>query len=280
MNRLEGKVVIVTGSTSGIGIGIAKLCAKEGAQVVITGRNVERGQKVVDDITGDGGDAWFHAFDLTDRDSMNALIVDVADKYGHIDVLINNAAGMGMKDGRVDELSVDEFNAVVTTDLGGTFNMIKEVLPYLMKNEKGGSIINIGSMASAGGDLGTIAYACAKAGVDKLTEYVACMYGPSGIRCNCVRPGLIITPQNEGRIPDVLKDIFLSNILGKRYGKPDDIGHLCVYLASDEAEYMNGQVLTCDGGLNTHTPTVAQFRSMSGRTWYRDSLQNLAYWDI
>lgn len=267
MNRLEGKVVIVTGSTSGIGIGIAKLCAKEGAQVVITGRNVERGQKVVDDIAGDGGDAWFHAFDLTDRDSMNALIVDVADKYGHIDVLINNAAGMGMKDGRVDELSVDEFNAVVTTDLGGTFNMIKEVLPYLMKNEKGGSIINIGSMASAGGDLGTIAYACAKAGVDKLTEYVACMYGPSGIRCNCVRPGLIVTPQNEGRIPDVLKDIFLSNILGKRYGKPDDIGHLCVYLASDEAEYMNGQVLTCDGGLNTHTPTVAQFRSMSGRTW-------------
>ena len=130
MNRLEGKVVIVTGSTSGIGIGIAKLCAKEGAQVVITGRNVERGQKVVDDIAGDGGDAWFHAFDLTDRDSMNALIVDVADKYGHIDVLINNAAGMGMKDGRVDEISVDEFNAVVTTDLGGTFNMIKEVLPY------------------------------------------------------------------------------------------------------------------------------------------------------
>ena len=179
-------------------------------------------------------------------------------KYGRIDVLINNAAGMGMKDGRVDELSFEEFNAVVSTDLGGTFNM---------KNEKGGNIINIGSMASAGGDLGTIAYACAKAGVDKLTEYVACMYGPSGIRCNCVRPGLIVTPQNEGRIPDVLKDIFLSNILGKRYGSPDDIGHLCVYLASDEAEYMNGQILTCDGGLNSHTPTVAQFRKMSGRTW-------------
>ena len=136
-----------------------------------------------------------------------------------------------------------------------------------MKNEKGGNIINIGSMASVGGDLGTIAYACAKAGVDKLTEYVACMYGPSGIRCNCVRPGLIVTPQNEGRIPDVLKDIFLSNILGKRCGNPDDIGHLCVYLASDEAEYMNGQVLTCDGGLNSHTPTVAQFRQMAGRTW-------------
>ena len=267
MDRLKDKVVIVTGSTSGIGIGIAKLCAKEAAHVVVIGRNVERGQKVVDDIKADGGDAWFHAFDLTSGEAMHALIADVAEKYGRIDVLINNAAGMGMKDGRVDEISLEQFNAVVATDLGGTFNMIKEVLPHMLKNEKGGSIINIGSMASCGGDLGTIAYASAKAGVDKLTEYVACMYGPSGIRCNCVRPGLIVTPQNEARIPDVLKNIFMSNIRGKRYGKPEDIGHLCVYLASDEAEYMNGQILTCDGGLNTHTPTVAQFRQMAGRTW-------------
>ena len=267
MNRLKDKVIIVTGSTSGIGIGLAQLRAKDGALVVATGRNVERGQKVVDEITADGGDAWFHAFDLTDTASMHALITDVAEKYGRIDVLINNAAGMGMKDGRVDEISLEEFNAVVIIDLGGTFNMIKEVLPFLMKNENGGNIINIGSMASVAGDLGTIAYACAKSGVDKLTEYVACMYGPSKIRCNCVRPGLIVTPQNEARIPDALKDIFKSNILGDRFGKPEDIGNLCVYLASDEAEYMNGQVLTCDGGLNSHTPTVAQFRLMAGRTW-------------
>ena len=267
MDRLKDKVVIVTGSTSGIGIGIAKLCAAESAQVVITGRNVERGQKVVDEIEAAGGQAWFHAFDLTNTDSMHALIADTAEKFGRIDVLINNAAGMGLKDGRVDELTLEQFNAVVSTDLGGTFNMIKEVLPFLLKNENGGNIINIGCMASAGGDVGTIEYACAKAGVDKLTEYVACMYGPSKVRCNCIRPGLIVTPQNEGRIPDVLKDIFLSNILGPRYGAPEDIGHLCVYLASDEAAYMNGQVLTCDGGLNSHTPTVAQFRAMAGRTW-------------
>ena len=267
MNRLKDKVIIVTGSTSGIGIAIAKLCAKESAQVVITGRNVERGQKVVDEIAAEGGSAWFHAFDLTSKEAIHELVSDVAEKYGRIDVLINNAAGMGLKDGRVVEISLEEFNTVVATDLGGTFNMIKEVLPILMKNEKGGNIINIGSMASAGGDLGTIAYACAKAGVDKFTEYVACMYGPSGIRCNCVRPGLIVTPQNEARIPEVLKDIFLSNILRKRYGKPEDIGNLCVYLASDEAEYMNGQILTCDGDLNSHTPTVAQFRQLSGRTW-------------
>ena len=141
LDRLKDKVVIVTGSTSGIGIGIAKLCAKEAAQVVVTGRNAERGQKVVDEIAAEGGKAWFHAFDLTDNESMHTLIADVAEKFGRIDVLINNAAGMGMKDGRVDELSLEEFNAVVATDLGGTFNMIKEVLPYLMKNENGGNII-------------------------------------------------------------------------------------------------------------------------------------------
>ena len=97
----------------------------------------------MDEIAADGGSAWFHAFDLTDTDSMHTLIVDVAEKFGHIDVLINNAAGMGMKDGRVDEISLEEFNAVVAKDLGGAFNMIKEALPYLLKNEKGGNIINI-----------------------------------------------------------------------------------------------------------------------------------------
>ncbi|MDD6232413.1 MAG: SDR family NAD(P)-dependent oxidoreductase [Frisingicoccus sp.] len=267
MDRLKGKVAIVTGSTSGIGIGIARLFAAEGAKVVICGRREAKGQEVVDSIVAEGGEASYHFMDITDVSSTDKLIADTYEKYGKIDILVNNAANVALKDGRVDELTLEEFDAVVTTDLGGTFNMIKEVLPVLMKNEKGGNIINIGSMASAGGDLGTIAYACAKAGVDKLTEYVACMYGPSGIRCNCVRPGLIVTPQNESRIPEVLKDIFLSNILGKRYGNPEDIGHLCVYLASDEAEYMNGQVLTCDGGLNSHTPTVAQFRQLSGRTW-------------
>ena len=267
MDRLKDKVVIVTGSTSGIGIGIAKLCAKEAAQVVITGRNAERGQKVVDEIAADGGSAWFHAFDLTDTDSMHTLIVDVAEKFGHIDVLINNAAGMGMKDGRVDEISLEEFNAVVATDLGGAFNMIKEALPYLLKNEKGGNIINIGSMASCGGDLGSTAYACAKAGVDMLTQSTALQYGKQNIRCNCVRPGLIVTPQNESHVPQALKDIFLSNIMVNRYGCPEDIGHMCVYLASDESSYVSGQIINVDGGLNSHVSTVAQFRELNSRTW-------------
>ena len=239
MDRLKDKVAIITGSTGGIGVGIARLYAAEGAQVIVCGRRAERGQTVVDTITAEGGKASFHAMDITVPSSIEKLVEDTVSTYGRIDVLVNNAANVGLKDGRVDEV----------------------------KNPQGGSIVNIGSMAACGGDLGATAYACAKAGVDALTKSVALQYGKDNIRCNCVRPGLIVTPDNEPRIPQVLKDIFLSNIMVNRYGCPEDIGHACVYFGSDESAYVSGQVITVDGGLNSHVPTVAQFRAIDSRTW-------------
>ncbi|MGN1444858.1 MAG: SDR family NAD(P)-dependent oxidoreductase, partial [Eubacteriales bacterium] len=128
-------------------------------------------------------------------------------------------------------------------------------------------IINIGSMASCAGDLGSTAYACAKAGVDLLTQSTALQYGKQNIRCNCVRPGLIVTPENEAHVPQALRDIFTSNIMVNRYGCPEDIGQMCVYLASDESSYVTGQIVNVDGGLNSHVPTVAQFRQLNSRTW-------------
>ena len=267
MKRLENKVVIVTGSTSGIGIGIARLCAGEGAKVVVCGRREDKGNAVVETITKEGGEAWFHRFDITKLDTIDSLLKDTAEKYGKIDVLINNAANVALKDGRVDELTVEMWDAIFESDLRGTFYAIKSVLPYMEKNEKGGSIVNIGSMASINGDISSTAYACAKAGVDMLTKSVALQYGKKGIRCNCVRPGLIVTPENDANVPPFVKDIFLSNIMVNRYGCPEDIGHLCVYLASDESAYVTGQVMTVDGGLNSHVPTVAQFKSLNKRTW-------------
>ena len=267
MGRLEGKVAVVTGSTSGIGIGIARLFAAEGAKVVICGRREEKGKAVVDSILRDGGEAYYHFMDITAPESIEKLFADTAEKYGKIDILVNNAANVGLKDGRVDELTLEMWDAVFQSDVRGTFYAVKCVLPYLQKNEMGGSIINIGSMASCGGDLSSTAYACAKADVDMLTKSTALQYGKQRIRCNCVRPGLIVTPQNEANVPQVLKNIFLDNIMVDRYGCPEDIGHMCVYLASDESTYVTGQVINVDGGLNSHVSTVAQFRQLNSRTW-------------
>ena len=267
MNRLKDKVAIVTGSTSGIGIGIARLFAAEGAKVVVCGRREEKGQAVVDRIKAEGGEASFHFMDITSTESIEKLFADTAEKYGEIDVLVNNAANVALKDGRVDELTVEMWDAIFQSDMRGTFFTTKTVLPYMQKNENGGSIINIGSMASCGGDLSSTAYACAKAGVDMLTKSTALQYGKQNIRCNCVRPGLIVTPENEAHVPQALKDIFLSNIMVNRYGCPEDIGHMCVYFASDESAYVSGQIINVDGGMNSHVPTVAQFREMNSRTW-------------
>lgn len=266
MDRLKGKVAIVTGSTSGIGIGIARLFAAEGAKVVICGRRQEKGQAVVDSIVAEGGEASYHFMDMTVTESIEKLFADTAEKYGKIDILVNNAANVGLKDGRVDELTLEMWDAIFQSDVRGTFYATQCVLPYMQKNG-GGSIINIGSMASCSGDLGSTAYACAKAGVDILTQYTALQFGKENIRCNCVRPGLIVTPQNEAYVPQALKDIFLSNIMVNRYGCPEDIGHACVYFASDESAYVSGQIINVDGGMNSHVSTVAQFRQMNSRTW-------------
>ena len=172
MDRLKGKVAIVTGSTSGIGVGIAKTFAAEGAKVVVCGRREAKGQAVVDSIVEAGGEASYHFMDITAIESIEALFKDTVEKYGKVDILVNNAANVSLKDGRVDELTLEMWDAIFQSDMRGTFYAVKCALPY-MKENNGGSIINIGSMASCGGDLGSTAYACAKAGVDMLTKSTA-----------------------------------------------------------------------------------------------------------
>ncbi len=265
-DRLKGKVAIVTGSTSGIGLGTAKLFADAGASVIVCGRRKENGEAVVGEIKANGGEAAYIYLDLTKPETIEQLFEETVKIYGKIDILINNASNVALPDGRIDEVSMEMWDDIFNTDLRGTFYTIKTVLPYMQKNN-GGSIVNIGSMASCGGDLGGTAYACAKAGVDMLTKDVALQYGKQNIRCNCIRPGLIVTPQNDAYVAQSLKDIFLNNICVNRYGCPNDIGYMALYLASDESAFVTGQVVTVDGGMNSHVTTVGEFKNLGSRTW-------------
>ena len=140
MNRLKDKVAIVTGSTSGIGIGIARLYAAEGAKVIICGRREEKGQAVVNRIIEEGGDASYHFLDVTDITSIEKLIDDTAEKYGKIDILVNNAANVGLPDGSVEEVSLEMWDNIFNSDLRGTFYAIKCVLKHMKANGKGSII--------------------------------------------------------------------------------------------------------------------------------------------
>ena len=163
--RLKDKVAIVTGSTSGIGKGIARVLAKEGARVIITGRNENRAKGIIEEIEGFGGKAAYHFLDITKPETVTSLMEDTAKEYGKIDILVNNAANVTLKDGSVEELDIKMWDDIMDSDLRSVFIATKAVLPY-MKEAKAGSIINIGSMAAFGGDLGATAYGAAKAGVE------------------------------------------------------------------------------------------------------------------
>lgn len=259
---LTGKVAIVTGSTSGIGIGIAKVLARQGAHVVVTGRRVERGEEVVGEIKAEGFSASFHKLDIMNEDSVIALIEDTVKEYGKLDVLVNNAASTAAEDGNVADLSAAAWDEMMESDLRSVFLLSKYAIPHMLKNG-GGSIINTGSTAGVGGNLGWSAYGPAKAGVANLTKNIAFQYGKEHIRCNCVHPGLIVTPQNDANMPQFYKDIYLDQIDVSRYGCPEDIGYMVLFFASDESAFVTGQEVCVDGGMMSHGPTYSALRKLS-----------------
>ena len=246
MDRLKDKVAIVTGSTSGIGTGIAKMFGAEGARVVVCGRNEERGAAVVDAIAEAGGTAWFHKLDITQPETVDALFADTKEHWGSIDVLVNNAAGMALKDGRVDEISLEDWDAVFARDVRPTFYCPKTVLPFLQE-QGAGSTITIGSMASCGGDLGATAYACAKAGILNLSKCFALAGAPFHITSNAVCPGNLLTPM--GKTLSWSKKDPKTYIPAGRYGTAEDIANAVLFYASDLSDYVTGDYMNVNGGL-------------------------------
>jgi NAD(P)-dependent dehydrogenase (short-subunit alcohol dehydrogenase family) len=257
MGRLNGKVAIVTGGASGIGQATAKILAAEGAKVVVADFNEAGASEVVAAIRASGGTAAAIGLDATNADSVRAMVEFARSQYGALHILHNNVGGTDVtKDLTVVDLDLDCWDKVFTLCLKSVLMGCKFAIP-LMIESGGGSIINTASMSGTAGDLANTAYGVAKTGVMSLSKYVATQYGAQNIRCNAVAPSVVMTPAVEQFMPEPMLNSFKKHTLLPRLGKPEDIGYLVAFLASDEAGYITGQTLIADGGLSAHLPTTA-----------------------
>jgi 3-oxoacyl-[acyl-carrier protein] reductase len=243
--RLQNKVAIITGSGSGIGRETALLFAEEGANVTITGRTVEKIEEVCKEIREKGGKSIFVCGDVSKREDMDEVVSKTVDEFGRIDILINNA-GVN-QDALVTKMTREQWNGVINVDLTGAFNSIQAVVE-IMINQGSGVIINASSISGIYGNIGQVNYASAKAGLIGLTKTLAKELGKKGIRVNAVTPGFTITPMTS-KVPEKIINIMREKTPLRMLGEPRDIAYAYLYLASDEARYVNGGVLSVDGGL-------------------------------
>lgn len=248
MNRLQGKVAIVTGGNAGIGEAIAKVFAAEGAAVVITGRRKDQLDRVVKDIERSKGRALAVAGSVADEGHVRDVVAATKRTFGGVQVLINNA-GLGEFGKKLHEIDDATWQRLLDVNLTGVFRMTRAVVPEMLKG-KGGSIVNISSVASLVGLPMLSAYSASKGGLDALTRAVAVEYAADGIRCNVVNPGLVDTPMAAPLMnnPEQLAPI-LSQYPLRRAGKPEEVANLVLYLASDEAAWVTGGTYTIDGGM-------------------------------
>lgn len=259
MGKLTGKVAVVTGAASGIGAATARIMAGEGAKVIAADSNFEGAQAVAKQIGGTAA-----AFDALEADSIRALMDEAVKIHGALHVLHNNVGATDInKDLDVVNMDLDTWDWVFKLCLKSVLMGSKFAIPHMLA-AGGGAIVNTSSMAGAAGSLSNTAYGVAKAGVMALTENIAAQYGPRNIRCNCVAPGVILTPAVARAMPQPIVDIYQRYTLTPRLGLPEDIGHLVTFLASDEAGYINGQVINADGGVRAHLPVTADMRNYKG----------------
>lgn len=248
MSRLAGKVALITGGNAGIGEAIARICAREGAAVVITGRRRDELERVAGEINKLQGQCAMVAGSVTDETHARAAVAEALQRFGALDILVNNA-GIGEFGRRIHELDDDTWMRVLDVNVTGVFRMTRAAVGEMLKRKQG-SIVNISSIASLVGIPVLPAYAASKGALDAMTRAIAIDYAKDGIRCNVVNPGLIATPMAAPLManPEQLEPI-LAHYPIHRPGKPEEVANMVLYLASDEALWVTGGTFTVDGGM-------------------------------
>jgi NAD(P)-dependent dehydrogenase (short-subunit alcohol dehydrogenase family) len=252
--RLKHKVALITGSAGGMGQAAAELFASEGASIIVTDIVEDAGEQTAQQIRDAGGRAIFVRANVAKEEDVERLVAKSIDAYGHIDVLYNNAGIMPEDDSGVTELSETTWDRIVDVNLKSAFLCTKYVVPHMIQQGSGGSIINVASfVAFMGCTVPQDAYTASKGGMLSLTKSFAIQYGPHGIRCNAICPGPIETPLLRVLwTSEEARSLRLNRIPLGRFGEINDIIYMALYLASDESSWTTGAWLVVDGGISSN----------------------------
>jgi 3-oxoacyl-[acyl-carrier protein] reductase len=246
MMGLKGKVALVTGASRGIGKAIALACAREGASVVVNyAGNKARAEQTAAEIRELGQEALVYQCDVTREPDVQKMIQTASEKFGHLDIVVNNAGIT--RDGLLMRIKEADWDAVLNTNLKGVFLVTKAVLRPMMR-QRSGKIINIASVVGILGNAGQANYSAAKAGVIGLTKTTAREVASRGITVNAVAPGFITTDMTA-QLPDRVKEQMKAQVPLQRLGTPEDVASVVLFLASEDSNYMTGQILSVDGGM-------------------------------
>ena len=243
---LTGKNALVTGASRGIGRQIALTLAAAHAFVIVNyNGSKEKADAVVAEIKAAGGDAVSYQCNVSDFDECQNMITALIKEYKHIDILVNNAGIT--RDGLIMKMSEADYDAVLDTNLKGAFNTIRHMSRYFLK-QKSGRIINISSVSGILGNAGQANYAASKAGIIGLTRTMARELASRGITVNGIAPGFVDTDMTKV-LPEQVREAATAQIPLGRFGQPEDIANMAVYLASEKASYITGQIISVDGGM-------------------------------
>ncbi len=256
--ELDGKVAIITGGAGGIGAATARLMTARGARIAVADIDDVRARALAEDLPG----ALAVKLDLEHQSSIKEMIGVVADHFGQIDILINNAALLGpdiaQNDGNIEKMDTDLWDRTYRINVRGTMIACREALPHLRATR--GNIVNTVSNLALQGHLIQAAYSSSKAAIIQMTRAIASSHGKAGVRCNAVAPGMTSTPALLEAFPPPLRQLVEDETLRDQLGTPEDIAESIAFLASPAARNITGQVLVSDGGCSSHVPGIERFR--------------------